>query len=38
MACIQEIDNQHKRLVGMIQELDAAMLKGQGKQGLGSLL
>jgi len=35
---IREIDEQHKKLVKLIHDLDAAMQKGQGKQSLGTLL
>ncbi|MEW6219265.1 MAG: bacteriohemerythrin [Thermodesulfobacteriota bacterium] len=35
---IREIDDQHRQLVSMINELDRAMLQGQGKQALGTIL
>ena len=35
---IFEIDVQHKKLVSLINDLDKAMAKGQGKQALGKIL
>jgi hemerythrin len=32
---IAEIDEQHKKLVNLVNELDAAMVKGKGKDALG---
>jgi hemerythrin len=33
-----EIDQQHQRLVGMINELDEAMKQGKGKEKLGKII
>ncbi len=35
---IAEIDQQHKKLIDLINQLDAAMAKGQGKEILGKIL
>lgn len=35
---IREIDDQHKVLVGMVNELHEAMAKGKGKEVLGKIL
>lgn len=35
---IKEIDDQHKKLVGLINKLDSAMLEGKGRQVMGSIL
>jgi hemerythrin len=35
---VREIDEQHKKLVGLIADLHQAMLAGQGKQALGQVL
>ena len=35
---IQEIDDQHKKLIGMIVQLNDAMRQGKGKQVLGDVL
>lgn len=35
---VAEIDQQHKKLIDLINQLDAAMCKGQGKQVLGKIL
>lgn len=35
---IREIDNQHKKLIGMVAQLDNAMRQGKGKEALGKIL
>jgi hemerythrin len=35
---VKEIDDQHKKLIALIERLDGAMRQGQGKQVLGSIL
>lgn len=35
---IQEIDNQHKKLIGLVATLDDAMVQGKGKQALEKIL
>jgi hemerythrin len=35
---VKEIDNQHKKLIGMINELDDAMRTGKGKAILGKII
>ena len=35
---IREIDDQHKKLIGMVGQLHDAMLQGKGKQVLGKVL
>ena len=35
---VAEIDQQHKKLIDLINQLDAAMGKGQGKQAVGKIL
>jgi len=35
---IREIDDQHKKLIGMVVQLNDAMRQGKGKQALGEVL
>lgn len=35
---VVEIDNQHKKLVSMINELNDAMAKGKGKEAIGKII
>ena len=35
---IKEIDNQHKKLIGMVGQLNSAMRQGKGKDALGKIL
>ncbi len=35
---IREIDEQHMKLIGMVNRLDEAMLQGKGKAALGEIL
>ena len=35
---VGEIDDQHKKLIALIERLNAAMRQGQGKQALGGIL
>lgn len=35
---IKEIDDQHKKLIGLISQLDSAMRQGKGKQALEDIL
>jgi len=35
---IREIDDQHKKLIGMVSQLHEAMRQGKGKQALGDVL
>lgn len=35
---VREIDNQHKKLIGMVVQLDAEMRQGKGKEALGQIL
>jgi hemerythrin len=35
---VAEIDRQHQKLIGMINDLNAAMLEGKGRDVLGSIL
>lgn len=35
---VAEIDNQHKKLVAMINELNDAMAKGKGKEAIGKII
>jgi hemerythrin len=35
---IREIDNQHKKLIGMVGQLNTAMRQGKGKDTLGQIL
>jgi hemerythrin len=35
---VREIDDQHKKLIALIQQLDGAMRQGQGKRILGDIL
>lgn len=35
---VQEIDNQHRKLINLINNLDEAMRKGKGKEVLGTVL
>jgi hemerythrin len=35
---VEEIDRQHKKLIGMVNDLDDAMRKGKGKDVLGTII
>ncbi|MDR3570181.1 MAG: hypothetical protein P4L43_19315 [Syntrophobacteraceae bacterium] len=35
---VLEIDNQHKKLIGMVEQLNTAMRQGKGKEALGKIL
>ncbi len=35
---VSEMDNQHKRLIAMINDLNEAMMMGKGKEALGKIL
>jgi hemerythrin len=35
---VREIDDQHKKLISMVGQLNEAMLQGKGKQALGKIL